>query len=64
MYLVPRKVKAKKGSLICRDDTAFILVDAEFESMLKETFQAFHDPFSRPATLHQNDEVIGIASER
>jgi hypothetical protein len=38
--------EAKKGSLICRDDPAFLLIDPEFESAFQEAFQASHDPFT------------------
>lgn len=55
--------EAKKDSLICRDDSAFLLVDLEFEGAFQEAFQASHDPFARPSAFHQNDEVVGIANK-
>jgi len=61
--LGPTEGETEKGSLICRDDTALLLVDPEFEMTFQEAFQASHDPFSRLAALHQNDEVVGIAGE-
>ena len=63
MYLGTSEGKTKEGCLIRRDDPAFLLIDPEFESTFQEAFQASHDPFSRLAALHQNDEVVGIAGE-
>ena len=42
---------------------AFLLVDFELESLFKKPGDTGHDPLTRPATLHQDDEVIGIAGE-
>ena len=56
-YLGSTESEAKKDDLICRDDTALVLIDPEFEGTFQETFEAFHDPFSRSTVLHQNDEV-------
>jgi uncharacterized DUF497 family protein len=63
IYLGSTESETKKGKLVCRDYLAFILVDLELEGALKEAPQALHDPLSRLATLHQKDEVVGIADE-
>ncbi len=63
MYLGPTEGEAKKGNLICRHNSALILVDPEFETTFQKAFQAFHDSLSRLSALHQNDEIVGIADE-
>lgn len=58
-----RKGKTEEGDLVGMSHLAFLLVDFEFESLFKKPGDTGHDPLTRPATLHQNDEVIGIAGE-
>ena len=61
--LAPVKEKTEEGDLVGMSHLAFLLVDFEFESLFKKPGDSGHDPLTRPATLHQNDEVIGIAGE-
>lgn len=58
-----RKGKTEEGDLVGMSHLAFLLVDFEFESLFKKPGDTGHDPLTRPATFHQDDEVIGIAGE-
>jgi len=61
--LVSLKGKTKKSDLIRRCNTAFILIDFEFESALKKSPNTAHHSFTRTLTLHQNDEIISVSDK-